>query len=1019
MKLFNIIFSLLIFLLPFSFCNAQYFQQEVKYTIHVSLNDQKHELSAFEMLIYKNNSPVTINEIYFHLWPAAYKNKNTILAKEIFQRGDNRMIVAQESDFGTMDSLDFRVNGEKVKWYFLEDTIDVCKIVLNKPLNSGDSISISTPFHVRIPAANLSRLGHSGQAYYITQWYPKPAVFDKNGWNYFPYLEQGEYYGEFGSFDVYITLPENYLLATTGVIVNDEKESSWLALKDSITRTIKIFSDNDSTPVSSKLFKKIHFHQDKIHDFAWFADKRWHVLKDSILLSPNNKKITTWAFFNNKEALDWMKTPGYIHDAIKYFSNQVGEYPYDQIKMVDVGNATGNGMEYPMIGTIGNYGNPFKLEISILNEVGHNWFYGILGSNERFNPWMDEGINNFYKTRYVNTKYKNDSVYQKKTKYFSFLNGTTLKGTINHYKQQYYGYINGARQNSDQAPNTPADKMSLRNYHSNAYFKTAISLEYLQLYLGDSLFDACMKKYYNEWKFKHPKPDDMKIIFEKTSRKNLDWIFTDLLQSTKKLDYKIVNAKLTGYNSVDLEIKNTGDINGPLPLYEMKNNAINSTQWINGFSGKLNINLPCNNCDNYTIDIHEGMPELIRNNNTVRMKGFFRKIEKPKLFFGISPEKNTSTFISFSPVLGWNNYNKLMAGVVFHNISFYEKKIEYRIMPLFATGTKNIQGGGEFRFHHYPKNLNLYKITLRTGVSSYAFAHDAYHTQDYIFNYTNTLQFNKIDSRIIFTFKQKNRQDHFSNNITLRNIFINRDIPYFINYRKENINILYWQVNYIRKNSNPLKKSLQKLSITMSNNFLLATGEMSNFFTYGEMKKGLNIRIFGGLISIPEKSPSGIDYRMSLSGRNGSSDYLFDEIFLGRSEEKGIFSQQFLNDYAGFKTPTSFYRLAEKWMFGFNTSTTLPGKIPFRLFINTGVFDNSDNSSSEKISWEIGVDLPLIKDIFVISLPFLYSKDIQYAIDQQDFKTGNLIRFNGNLIRFELHLNLLNPLEMIKTTYVE
>ena len=144
---------------------------------------------------------------------------------------------------------------------------------------------------------------------------------------------------------------------------------------------------------------------------------------------------------------------------------------------------------------------------------------------------------------------------------------------------------------------------------------------------------------------------------------------------------------------------------------------------------------------------------------------------------------------------------------------------------------------------------------------------------------------------------------------------------------------------------------------------------------------------------------------MSLSGRDGSSDYLFDEIFLGRTEEKGILSQQFVNDYAGFKAPTSFYRLASKWMAGMNISTTLPGLIPFRLFANAGSFDRSDlEGMYGKLNWEIGVDLPVIKDKFVIYFPFAYSDDIRDAIKYQHLKTVNLIRF-------ELHLNLFNPLD--------
>ena len=995
------------------FCKADNFEQDVQFTIHVTLNDIKHELSAFETLIYKNNSPFVLKEIYFHIWPNAYKDNSTILAKEIFQSGDDRMLAAKPDDLGMIDSLDFKVNDESVQWLFLKDTVDVCKIILNKPLNPGSSITISTPFHIKIPRSFLSRLGHNKQSYFITQWYPKPAVFDSSGWNYFPYHDQGENNCEFGSFDVYIKLPENYIIAASGTMVNGDQELLRLLKNDSITRSVKIFPDQDSTPPSSKIFKTIHFHQEKVHDFGWFADKRWHVLKDSIFLPNNKKKITTWVFFNNEKANYWLKAREYINDAIQYYSKWIIEYPYDQITVLDVGNAMGNTMEYPMLSVIGNYGNPFELELAIVHEIAHQWFYGILGNNKRYQPWMDQGISNFYETRYVYTKYKNDPTYQKQIKNISVLKIINFNVLINHRKFQYLNYLSRARINLDQSPEINSNKIRVPDYHSAVYYKPSISFDYLKSYLGDSVFDICMMKYFNECKFRQPSHDAIKLVFERSSGKNLNWFFSDLIGSTKKLDYKITKIQLSDSNFIELEIKNTGNINGPIALNEMKNNKIISTHWTDGFSGKLKILVPCIDCDKYRIDAEEKMPELYQNNNTIKMRGVFRKTEKIKLSIGINQEDASKTNISFLPVVGWNNYNKIMFGTVVHNISFTEKKIEYKLMPLYAFGTNDIEGSGDISFHFYPKYKNLYKITLGTGISRYAFGKDEYTRPNDAFHYTGMLHFSKINTKIVLSHKVKNSQDNFSSYLTLRNILINRDIPYSYNYKKQNINILYWQAAFERKNTNPLINSTKEINITTGNKMLIAKGEMKYFVNYGEVKKGFNIRLFGGYTSIPAKSPYQIDSRMRLSGKSGIDDYLFDEVFLGRTEEKGILSQQFVTDYAGFKTPTSFYQLAQKWMFGINVNTTLPGLLPFRLFTNIGIFDNSDNRSEYgKISWEIGVDLPVIKDIFVIYFPFAYSQDIKDAIDAQKLQTGNLIRF-------ELHFNMLNPFDSIKRTFTE
>jgi len=191
-----------LFILPIKAVCQNYFQQRVDYNISVKLDDVKNTLTAFEEIIYTNNSPDTLSFLYFHLWPNGYSNLSTPMAKQMQKSGNMQFYYAADSSRGYIDSLNFKINNEQVKWNLLKDTIDICKIILNKKLLPGKSITISTPFFVKIPSENFSRLGHYGQSYQITQWYPKPAVYDNNGWQYFSYLNQGEFYSEYGKFDV-------------------------------------------------------------------------------------------------------------------------------------------------------------------------------------------------------------------------------------------------------------------------------------------------------------------------------------------------------------------------------------------------------------------------------------------------------------------------------------------------------------------------------------------------------------------------------------------------------------------------------------------------------------------------------------------------------------------------------------------------------------------------------------------------------------------------------------------------
>src|SRR5438552_225321 len=220
-----------------------YWQQQVNYTIDVSLNDKDHSLDGFEKIEYINNSPDTLKFIWFHLWPNAYKNDKTAFSDQLLENGNTKFYFSDKEQKGYINRLAFKVNNITA---IIEDHpqhIDIVKLMLPEPLPSGQRATITTPFHVKLPY-NYSRGGHDGQSYQITQWYPKPAVYDRKGWHPMPYLEQGEFYSEFGSFDVSITVPKNYVVAATGELQNDpdspdsyrdRDEKQWLLTRNNFS----------------------------------------------------------------------------------------------------------------------------------------------------------------------------------------------------------------------------------------------------------------------------------------------------------------------------------------------------------------------------------------------------------------------------------------------------------------------------------------------------------------------------------------------------------------------------------------------------------------------------------------------------------------------------------------------------------------------------------------------------------------------------------------------------------------
>jgi hypothetical protein len=1009
--------------------SQNYFQQEVKYTINVSLNDVRHELSAFETIVYINRSPGELKEIYMHLWPNAYKNNETALAEQFDRQGDRKMLDIPESDLGFIDSLNFTVDGESVPWKSDSLHIDICKLILNRPLKSGDSIFISTPFRVKLPSSSLSRLGHDGESYQISQWYPKPAVYDKNGWHPMPFLDQGEFFSEYGSFDVSITLPKNYVVGATGDLQTEE-EKIFLEQKAEETKNISSYTKDMTTPESDAETKTIRFTQNNVHDFAWFADKRYHVLKGEVELPASNRTVNTWIMFTNYEADLWKDAMPYLVDATYYYSLWVGDYPFNNITAVSGSISAGGGMEYPNITVIGQSLNPRLLELTIAHEAGHNWFYGILGSNEREHPWMDEGINQSYELRYSETVTgrKNEAVID-----LGALGKWLGIDVLTDKQYNELAYLISARSNTDQPLDLPSEKFSSFNYGTCVYYKTALSFYYLNAWMGDSLFDRCMKAYYEKWKFKHPSPSDVRIAFEETSGKNLSWFFDDLLKTTKKIDYKIVSCKelscddsFTG-ECREITLKNTGGVAGPVPVSTIKGRKIISTEWIEGFTGTKKLKVPVD-IDMAVIDAHREIPEITRKNNDIRTSGMFKKWDKLHFRFLGSLEKRGLTQIFFLPVIGWNNYDKTMLGMALHNVYIPEKKFEYVLMPLYSTRTNSLVGGGNLSYNFYPgtktgKEHWVRKMTLELGGQSYHFADFTNSTVDNKVSEEETFRFSKIVPGLTFYFNPAEKSSGIKSWLTLKVSQVNYETSVYqpcsncasgdsseFFYRIVREEKYFPEVLYsIEKRNaiNPFSASLGA-RYAAKDDIVRIFGQGNYRFSYSGRNRGLDIRMFAGGVT-NAGSTSSVDYRLRMSGYSGKHDYMFDHVFLGRTETDGILSQQFVVADGGFKTPTATGQ-SNSWLATINLKTSIPGRLPVRLFADIGWYDKKYAGPDQNMMYDYGVELTLIQDVFSIYVPIGFSDDIK------DYYDANPDLYDDwyDRIRFELRFEKLNPIKLIR-----
>jgi len=990
--------------LPGMLCAQTYFQQETDYKIKVRLDDTRHFLSAEESIRYKNNSKETLNEIWFHLWPNAYKNKETAFAKQQLTNGSTKFQYANDTARGYIDSLDFKVNGETVKMEYHVDHIDIARIILNKPLEPGGEIIITTPFKVKIPSSAFSRLGHAGQQYQLCQWYPKPAVYDKAGWHPIPYLSQGEFYSEFGSFEVEITVPENYVVAASGELQSNPEEQARIDknVEESEALSKSGFSkDKKSTVASSANWKTVTYKLDKVHDFAWFADKSYHILRSSVQLERSGRTVDTYVYFSNKDADMWKSAAHYVDESVKYYSKWVGDYPYNVCKAVDGALSAGAGMEYPTITVVASSGSARALENVIAHEVGHNWFYGILASNERDHPWMDEGTNSYYENRYMTMKFEKHSFMTSSLP--DEVSGMFGLSKFQPFQLKNFPSVFSQRRNFDQALNLTAPEFTGINYAFMVYMKTASIYNYLAASMGQEEFDKMMQSWYDQWSFKHPSPADFKAHVEGFNKKEMPWLFDDLLASRKRVDYKICKASGSG-NEGYVKVKNVGQIEGPVSVSGINGDDVVLTKWFDGFEGSKKLPFPVGAYNRYSVNGTGDIPDVNAKNDEIRSTGLFKKGRRPKISFLTGLEHPRIAALYVLPAIGYNYYNGFMAGAAIHNIGMFRKKIEFIAVPLYGFENRQLAGSAQLDYFIRPVSGCFRGITLTGSAERYALRFAP--------------GFTRFTGGITFLFDNRREFSKVKSELRIRHVSVITD-PYG---NLDNIpsplsrTLDFNQLTYTLQDARVHKPYSIVADVQQGSTFVKGSATINHRFNYNSRRKGLDVRLFAGAFLWKSASyPSGPDVRFRLSGQTGIQDYLYDDIFLGRHENSGLLSQQMTMTDGAFSLYTLLGQ-SDRFLTSINLRSSIPKVTIICVYVNAAAFSFDQFEASSNITTtqtgtatEAGINLSIIRNVFEIYAPVVYSKNLA---DAQKFTVYDTF---GQRIRFVLNFRLINPLNPLRT----
>jgi len=746
-------------------------------------------------------------------------------------------------------------------------------------------------------------------------------------------------------------------------------------------KSIKMLGKVKHVPLSTKT-KTLHYKGENMHDFAWFADKQFNVMKGIIKLPESGKEVTTWVMLTARQSRLWQKALAYTNQAIIDFSNMIGDYPYSSFTLVQSPLSAGLGMEYPGLAVIGPTKNAWTLESVITHEIAHAWFYGALGFNERRYPFLDEGLSSNYEDREKKLKYPNKKLWEislKTKKQAKFLHVDKMPAE----ELQKLQWLITARNNSEQPLDLPSTDYNQSNYGQMIYAKTSMGFTYLRAYLGDTLFDASKHDFYRQWKFRHPEPDDLHATFEHHTSENLNWFFDDFIGTTKRLDYHIVKI-----DNQKLLVKNKGEMISPLIIAGLAEDTICFEKWIDGFSGEKWIEIPKGDYTEIKIDPNHEMLELFRLNNNIRTSGLFPKSDpvQPQLFIGV--EDTEKIPLMFIPTVNWNQENGLMAGVALYNGLITPKPIKYLLMPFYSFNHSKVAGFGSLSYQFTPYN-NLIRMATFT-------------LQGTQFGAPGNQDYRKLMAGMDIDFRKNNSANPFQHSIYGRFVLAS-DLNQIVSLEQANIN-RYFQFGYNFQKISMVNPYKLQVSFEASTTFSKTAVDFKYSKSYYGKNNGLEIRFFAG--TVLKNSSSNNFYMLAPTGRSGLELYLYEGIYPNRFAvfPNSFFSRQMSFSEGGLVSPVNQALGYSKWLMSVSFTSSLPGilsKTGIKPFVNILLNDHGLSTFyNSPLFVEAGLKAG-ISNIFEIYFPLLVSNNIQSV-------TGSVkdrIRFVINLEQLKVIIN--------------
>lgn len=910
-----------------SFVNALIFAQN-KIDVVADADVENKTITISQIIEYKNETEITLNEIYLHDWNNSFSSKSTPLAKRFEEEFSTKFHLAKKEQRGYTEIQSIASENASLKYSYLEDQPDVLKVNLNKPLKPQNSYKIKLDYSIVLPDATFTDFGFTkSKDFELKYWYILPAVFDGE-WHYYSNKNLDDLYIPKSDVTIVLTHPLNYRATSELDVISMNPDSD-------TKRQTTVLSGKDrvDTYLSINKFPRYGFVQ----------------TDDFILISNINEK----GLPGSDKAI--------LTDRItRYLTKNLGEYPHKQllVSSIEYGKNPLYGLNQ-LPDFLRPFPDQFQYELKLLKTALKKYTNNVLLLNPRKEHWLSEGLQIYFMIKYVEEYYPDMKLLGTLANIWGI---RAFHAADLDFNFQYFLYsMELARKNRDQPLNTSKDSLLKFNANIAGKYKAGVGLNYLDKFTEDITLSEVITDFLKSYQLKTVSISDFETYLNSKTDRNVDWFFNDYVGTRKKIDFKIKSVEVID-DSLLVTIKNKRKNTMPVSLFNVSNDSVIGTQWVENITGTKTVKLPKDDTDKFVLDYYNVIPEFNQRDNYKAVNGSFLN-NKPlqfRLFKDIEDPYYNQVF--FMPLVEFKNiYDGLTLGTKVYNKTILRKRLNYRFSPQYATRSKALTGSTSIFYTHNIEDKNLFDITYGISAGYQSFAEDAF--------------FTRIRPSISFRFRNNDdfRADRVDN-ITARYVSINRELGEDAVVVLDEPDYGVFNLRYTHFNPGRINFSSFNTDLQLASNF----SKLSFNYEFRKLTKSnrnINLRLFAGLFLKNNTDPNSDFFSFAL---DRPTDYLFDLNYLGRSEAAGLFSQQIIIAEGGFKSmlDTPF---ANQWMTTANFSTSIWRYI--QAYGDIGLVKNKFESAN--FVYDSGIRLNLVEDFFELYFP-VYS-NLGWEIAQPDY----------------------------------